>query len=630
MHRKLKNCLNVFLILFLLGCGSGSDNSDNEPSTYLIMGIATAGEPVSGADVSVFDEDGSLVRTFTAETKENGTFLVSVDYDAVQYGYYLEITGGRFESAGTIFNDVLKANVNASLVKERRMIHVGYASTLVSEFISRYGETDFDAAEAVVAEFLTIPVSQGLLTDINFYYTDFSESEFSSAASGYSSLDDFNTFLLNELELGRKHSFSGEPMPKGALAAAFAKGLVEGAGQQIGDRATGWVLDEIFGESNEPSVPTGEILDAITDVSNEIKEIRAELEKFQVQISQSLQLILTQTERNEYTTLVTSLSSSIVKIQRLHDTLLFITSHAAGYDDEDWKMLVNDFEKQLNIIELEEILRQFQRVMSGSTDTSSAINLWGNINIKYAFSKQNHHALFNQFEMYANLQLITLQLILEKRHKSKTGMPASYYVDLYLEGMKKQSEIFMSRVEAMMAVSQNTRLYNNSHPYRNTDWFVSISASHTLLNSSTRESAVLAEADNLVANYLVIEPALTVRLALPMILVPDNWIKDAPMVLVHQDTSDEYVPDTTYQYSPELPLTGHEPTDSNLWKQYWFINRYIFSDLPAGTYRIKNSINSTMPVYHGMQMIHNTYLEYDIIPASNRQSNVLITTYLNQ
>jgi hypothetical protein len=621
----LKYFFALLLIATLTGCDSDScsENDEKEISRAYIMGTATAGEPVSGATVSVFNRRGKLIGEFIDETQANGSFLVSVDSSDVNDCYRLEISGGVLENSRTPFSDTLRANIGKTLKNENRPIHVGFASTLVSAFMSRFGETDHDAAESTIANFLNIPSSQGLLTDLHVYNTDFSETVFAAEAAKYASLDEFNSVLLDAYLEGTPHRFTGDPMPKGAMAAAFAKGLITGAGEQIGNRATGWVLDEIFGSADEPNDPTGEVLDAITDVSLEIEELKAELERFEAQISQSLDKILTQTERNEYTTLVSTLTPSIVTIERLHDTLVFITSNA-GKNDEDWKQIVVDFEKQLDLVELENILRMFQRVLEGASDTRSAIHLWGTIHTKYALTKQNHQPLFDQFQRYGNLQLLTLQLILEKRHKSGSGMPASYYVDLYLDGMKKQSEIFIEKVETMMAISQNTRLYPNSYPYARTDWLAG--ANGVLYDSATRESPVLAEADNIAANLMAVDPTLTVRLTY-WDIVPDNWILDAPVILVNTVTHEEVSPDNTSKYSPEFPLTGHESSSNTAWKQYWYINRYVFTGLPAGTYRIKD-VNAQLPKPYGHPVFISKYLQYDIVPPEDRQSNMLMTAYL--
>ena len=622
----LKYFFAVFFIAILFGCGSesssNSESAEKEPSRVYITGVATANEPVSGATVSVFSRSGVLIGNFENETQDNGSFLVTVDSSDVKDGYSLKVSGGVLANSQGPFTDKLSADISRTLKNENRILHVGFASTLVSAFMSRFGETNHEAAEDRVANFLGTPSSQGLMTDLHYYNTDFSETVFAAEAAAYASLDEFNTVLLNELVAGTAHRFAGEPMPKGAMAAAFAKGLISGAGEQIGNRATGWVLDEIFGSNGEPNDPTGETLSAIGEVSREVKELKAELERFETQVNQSLQQIITQTERNEYTTLVSTLTPSIVKIQRLHDTLLFITSHA-GKNDEDWKQYVIAFEKDLNLNELEDILRLFQRVLGGASDTSSAINLWGTINTKYALTKQNHQALFDQFQMYGNLQLVTLQLILEKLHESKSGKPASYYVDLYLEGMEKQSRIFTNKVETMMAISQNSRLLNNSYPYTHTDWFAG--SNGILYDSATRESSVLVEADSIVASLMALDPAMTIRLTY-WDLAPDNWILNIPVILVNVSTHEEYSPDSTNQYSPMFPLTGHESTSNNLWKQYWYINRYVFKGLPAGTYRIKD-VNAQSPKPYGRPVLHSKYLQYDIVPPADRQSNVLITAY---
>lgn len=633
--------LAVFFIATLSGCDSDSCSKSgcdgDTASRVTIMGVATANEPVSGATVSVFKPKGRLIGEFIDETRTNGTFLISVDASDVKDGYRLEISGGVLENSQTPFEDTLRADISKALKDENRVIHTGFASTLMSAFMSRFGEKDHDAAESMVANFLDIPASQGLLTDLHGYSTDFSEAVFASELAAYAGLDEFNAVLLDAYAAGDTHAFPGEPMPEGAMAAAFAEGLISGAGEQIGSRATGWVLDEIFGSSGDPEVPPGDILDAISDVGKEIDALKNELMQFEGRIEKSLQLILTQTERNEYNILVSRIKNkdNTERIKTLQERLKFIIDYK-DKTEEDWKKLVVDFEKELNLYELEAILRNFQAVLVGTTDSRSAIDLWGTINTKYALTQQNHQNLFDQFQMYGNLQLATLQLILEKCHKDSPGM-SDYYVNLYLYGdgnwdgneswiggMKKQSEIFINKVETMMAISQNTRLYPNKFPYSKTDWFAG--ASGVLYDSATRESPVLAEADNIAANLMALAPALTVRLTY-WDIVPDNWIQDVPVTLVNTVTHEEVSPDGTYEYSPEFPLTGHESSSNTAWKQYWYVNRYVFNGLPIGTYRIKD-VNAQFPKPYGRQLFLPKYLQYDIVWQDDRQGNMLISAYL--
>jgi hypothetical protein len=625
----------VLLLLTVLMAGCDSDGSHGFKAVMRIKGVVTAGEPIEAATVSVSTLDGQLINVFPDETGRQGTFLISVPRLLVLSGYRVEVSGGTLAESGIPFEGTLRAVVDHEVRDERRLLHVGFASTVLAGYMDRHPQVDTQTAEAAVADFLGIPETLHLLTDLFFCQVYFSEDEFFEQALQSGGLDLFVDIVLDEMDAGDQDGRSFAPPPVAGSASElvlkpFVKGLVQGAASEVGSRATGWVLDQIFGDSDSPEYPTDPaVLSAIAENGTQIRELRSELEDFEKKLNSTLQAILTQTERNEYTTLVTALTDDIVTLQRQQETLWFISTHLDDPDESEWKAEAEDLLAELNVNDLDDTLRKFQRILGGA-DTSSAIEVWGFLNTRYAVAEQNHEALFYQFQMYANLQATALNLLLEKRHQSDTGLSPEHYVDLYLDGMTTQADIFLKRVEGMMAVSQHRDcgIKVNNRPYID-DWYAYENdyVHFILLISDTRESETLVQADTIVGSALGRDQAVTLRLAdymwMDSIKNP-SWLADVPVTLINIDSGVEYAPDNVYRNRIDLPETDYEAT-----RQLWDINRYEFVDLPVGSYAIKN-VNDSFPQPDGRtvcKLIHQEYLNQQVVMAEDCFHNLLMSAY---
>lgn len=620
----MKRLIYFFVLLLfsvlIFGCGSDSEDSN----TLYIKGVATAGAPLENSSVKIYDSSGTLIAESEHGTQPNGTFLISVSKDLVRDGYTIEVSGGTNTETGHEFPFVLSAVVDRSTMNKNGLVHVGPVSTLHAEYMDKMDTNDSSAAAKAVSELLSIPPTQNILSDLFFYDEDFSEVAFLSESEKNGGLGEYITSLSNlAMQQPEPLNFVSEPMPQAGIAGAFAMGLVQGAGSQIGDRATGWVLDNVFGESGTPNYPTDPaVINAIEQNSIEIRQLRGELEQFEKRMSEALQQILTQTQRNEYTILVSALLDDITRIESQHDTLWFITNHSNMSEDDDWENTVIDFKKNLNINDLEISIRKFQRVLAGSPDTNSALELWGRLHTTYAVTQQNHKPVFDQFQLYANLQLMALNLILEKRHCSNSGKSPSYFVDLYLGGVKKQSEIFHRKVLSVMAISMDHFMHNNANPYMNTDWHAYENNSIVLHATPSRESPVLAEADAITAAAMAIEQSFTVRLASRMRVGKAPFrIQNVPMILINIDTSKEYTPDEIFRDREPMPKTVHNEDTFDWSQSIWDFNRYVFTELPVGNYVLKDMNHQFNNLFH------SDYLERQLHMQTDKHGNILLPAY---
>lgn len=652
------NWLFFFFLLALLTLFSGCDSDEDDPGLR-IKGVVTAEEPVEGATVSISTLDGELIEEFTEETQSQGTFLVSVPLWQVLDGYRVAVTGGAFAESGIPFTGTLRAVVDHETMEQGRLLHVGFASTLLAGYRERHPGMDTAAAEAAVADFLDIPETQHLLTDLFFCQGHFSRRQFAEQAAQYGGLDYFVEMLLDEIDSGQQEQHAFDPPAaagplKDLVLKPFLKGLAKGAGGEIGGRATGWVMDKVFGDDGEPSYPTDPaVINAIAANGDEIARLRGDFEDFAAGVKDALKNILTQSEKNEYTTLVTSLATDISLLNQLQDDLWFIATHQPDPDDpnSEWESTARELrdETDFTVANLDRILRNFHQILYNG-DPEGAIEKWGFLNTRHAAAQKNHKALFDQFLKYAHMQATALNLLLEKRHHSQKGRSPEHYVDLYMTQMEKQADVFLKRVEGMMAYAQSDNFAR--HPYKD-EWGATVWGEFytpSLEKSGDRESETLAAADTIAGSALGMDQAVTVRLA--WVFPPGGpWFKDKTESQVIDMILEDYSPETDLPDDILWELPGGAPSYAadkvtlhpidlpqmeNLPERfsmglYWFVKRYTFASIPTGRdYGLRESLNPAYPsqrAYGNADLFHPEYLKQSIPMEAGKFRNLLVMTY---
>ncbi len=598
----------------------------------LITGAASTEDAISGADVSLVSPRGRVLANFLEETQLGGTFVVSVPPRLLRDGYRIVVSGGVFASTGEPSPHVLSAFVPAAGEGRPRFVHVGFLSTLTDALIERQPDLAPEEAEDAVGAYLGLPETLDLHRD-GFFNDDFFDHDVFAEAVGNNGLDAFMDGLLDELEADpdATHPFvdeAGGDTPEKGLAGTFLKGLVEGAGQEVGSRAAGWAMDKIFGKSDTPSVPTDPVvLAALQENAQQLKAIADSLEVFESTTNAMLLQILTTAERTQYLTLVAPLGSEIALLETLQDDLWLLCEHVHD-NDPDYAQLATDLNASLNSVQIKTILKHMQDVLGGTVSTPGAIDTWGFLQARYATRSQNHNALFGQFQYYANMQITALNLLLERTHKDAAKSLADTYVASYMQGMDTQADAFLARVEGMMALMQNWEENVRNMPYLN-DWAF---YDGYLRQSSTRESAVLAAADAIALEVQNIPEAVVVRLANPLDATNTTpWLATVAVTIRNVNTSVQYVPDKVYRNKisePDIVSSGQARWQYSPWE----VNRYVFHALPPGGYAVVNN-NFSYPCPNqnmrnaGFELFHSAYLNFQMPLVPGEYHNLLATAY---
>ncbi|NLV39633.1 MAG: hypothetical protein GXY15_00180 [Candidatus Hydrogenedentes bacterium] len=605
----------------------------------LVTGVASTEDPITGADVSLVSPKGRVLANYLEETQQGGTFVVSVPPRLLRDGYRIVVSGGVFASTGAPSPHVLSAFVPPVEDGRPGFVHVGFLSTLTDALLERRPGMTPEEAENAVGAYLGLPETLDLHRD-GFFNDDFFDHDVFAEAVGENGLNAFVDGLLDELEAdpGTTRTFLGTPAdetPEKGLAGTFLNGLVEGAGQEVGSRAAGWAMDQIFGKADTPSAPTDPVvLAALQENAQQLKAIADALEVFQSRTSAMLLQILTTAERTQYLTLVAPLGSEIALLETLQDQLWLLCEHVHD-NDPDYAQLATDLNASLNSIQIKTILKHMQDVLGGTASTPGAIDTWGFLQARYATRAQNHNALFGQFQYYANMQITALNLLLERTHKDAAKSLGDIYVADYLRGMEVQADAFLARVEGMMALMQN---YGELPAYMSyvREW--NAYNGDVLLKSPTRESAVLAQADAIALEVQNTSGALVIRLARGMYADKPHtpsWLATVPVTIQNVNTGAEYVPDKVYRRRINQPDIVSSGQTTHAWQLgLWDVNRYVFTTLPQGAYAVKN-INIAYPCPDptfrkaGNELFHPVYLNTQTPMVPGEFHNLLVTAYAN-
>ncbi len=616
-----KKIFFIFLLVtlaFYAGCDSDSDDEDTD---VLISGYTNTEEPIHGATISLHTPDGQLILEYMDETQENGTFIVSVPQRKIENGYRIEVTGGKSES-GIPFTETLRA-VGFTGDETEEIIHIGFASTLLTGYLDRHPDINFEKAQLKVSEFLGIPSSQNLQKSIQHVLSD---NVFAREASMNGGVDFFIESLLDEMDSDDQNVHSFAPPHavqsfKSDLMKSFVKGIVTGVGGKAGGRATGWVMDSIFG-SDGPSPPDPAVLEEIQTIGNQVEELKQDLEAFKQAMTKGL-------EKNEYLNIVQPIQQETGWLDTIQSRYIFLCQKINADNDNDWEEFATRLKADLDTTRLETFLNNTRKAMIG--DPNSAIRVWGKLQMSDAIDEKRHQQVFNQFQKWLYYQVFALNLLVEVSHqRGGTDMDyAQTCVDRFEEGIKKQADIFLESVEGVMLISHRT--YNPIHetghgPYGD-EWDVDKNGLRPLPNEDYKPET-LAQADEIVGSSLGLDKSITVRLATYHLVkgVPAvSTIKDVPITLIGEGGG-EYKPDSVTLNRFDQQKDIQDEYGNHL---IWDLKRYFFYNLPDSddsyTFNLKDiNPNWPGPYKFPKALIYKYYLETDISYSLDEYNGIFV------
>ncbi len=411
---------------------------------------------------------------------------------------------------------------------------------------------------------------------------------------------------------------------KTEIAKSFVLGIAKGAGGKVGDEATGWVLENIFGESSEPSLSNEQLSEQINDIGTKLDNLSKQIERFKDDVDKTLQEIYVQGIRTEYTAQVSGLAKICANVKAIRNDFATLSTNASTTPTNDWNTLAKQINNELDIHTLETQLFQLQNTMTiGSID--GAIKLWGKLtfeNITKSNADDCFLSVMNHFQRYYLVQADLLFFIIDKAHEEFTdhnykAIPA---LAQYREEMLKQAIIFLDQSERM--ITYFASYMEDEFKFRD-DWNLSQGAS--IKNVDSYQSDHLAFADELVGQAMGWENSITVRIVDQYVAGYSN-IEDVSVTLVNVQTGAEYLAESSANAISKsyAVYPASIPTSYN-----WEVKRFIFNDLPNGSYKIKDTYAGLTDHFEGrnIKFLNDVYLSSPLKVSAGSHINIFCQVY---
>ena len=402
------------------------------------------------------------------------------------------------------------------------------------------------------------------------------------------------------------------------IAKSFVLGIAKGVGGKVGSDATGWVLENVFGESSEPGITNEEIADEIQELGTKLDNLSKQIEDFKKDVENSLKVIYVQGLKTQYTAQVSGLEPIIASVDAIRSDFVNLTNRVSTTSN-DWQVLAKQIDTELDIHTLETNLYTIQNTMSiGSLD--GALKLWGDLtieNIKESNAEDCYLSVMNHFQRYYLVQADLLFFIIEKAHKiyedpNTKAIPA---LAQYRDEMLKQANIFLDQSERI--ITHFADYSKNDFMFRD-DWHLSQYANIKNLNSYQADD--LAFADELVAQAMGWENSITVRFV--DIHSQVSTIKDLSVTLVNEVTGAEYSSESSASESFSVYSSNQTPYQ-------WDVKRFIFNNLPDGTYRIKDTYDNLTTHFEGsdIKFLNEEYTSSRLYVKEGNYTNIFCLAY---
>lgn len=438
----------------------------------------------------------------------------------------------------------------------------------------------------------------------SFYFTVLIALAFLISCSDDNEIDNQNN--------GQLHSFQTE------VAKSFVLGVAKGAGGKVGGEATGWVLENIFGQSSEPSISNEELEGDIKEIGTKLDNLSKQIEDFKNDIDHSLHIIYVQGLKTQYTAEVSGLNEILANVASIRNDFISVTTQLST-SSNDWKVLAKQLDTELNIHTLETQLATIQNSMStGSID--SAIKLWGDLTLENITKKNTDDCFFsvmNHFQRYYLVQADLLFFIIEKAHKvyedpNTKAIPALVQ---YRVEMLKQATIFLDQAESI--ITHFATYMENDFKFRE-NWH--LSQYDKLKNLVSYQSDHLAFADELVGQAMGWENSITVR----FVDQHPSSFKNVSVTLVSKDTGEEFSAE-----SSAISVSFASYLDVSQSSYRWDVKRFIFNNLPNGTYKIKDTYDDLKTFYENRYILflNDVYLSSPMTVSEGSHSNIFCQTY---
>lgn len=301
MEKKIAKALAVVIAIMLIA-GSGTLiwlMTAQETST--LVGTAYADEPLVGATITVYDEDGDKIFEADDATSSKGIFIETVRWPwlkGIPDGFKFTATGGT--TGGEPFNGTLVRYVED--YEQTNSYQVNILTTLMASYNERNPSSTGIQAGSAVHEFLEIPLEMNITTVINspgISKVFFSPQRFLQEANQNGSFNSYVDLLASQMGNGQTHPFKGTQGLSGIALDIFKfifTNVAKGALSEIGSQVAGTFMEPVMGWvmgflGIDQTDYTAQQLNAISDKLNQTYAKLVEMDKKLIDISNSLSQI---------------------------------------------------------------------------------------------------------------------------------------------------------------------------------------------------------------------------------------------------------------------------------------------------------------------------------------------------
>ncbi len=679
---KLSGILACFIgftvTLGLAGCP--------EPDTIELRGMVSLDQPVVNAAIHVYHGEEEVYAEI-GETGVNGTFFLEVPPEVWTDDFILRADGGTIGPDGPPFSGTLTATI-LNFSEDHSFYDLNPVTTILAAYLLEHSDLTYAEAETAVKAFLEIPDYVDILNDLAGWPQYFDPSVFVSELEDAEDWAAFIEHLVQEIDNSSiaSHPFVSEDavegevvegevvegevvegevvegevvegevvegeveegeaeegeavegeLDKGELDKGFAAGLATGAGVEIGQRLTGWALDEVFGEGGGPS--NVDILKAVDEVKQELSSIKQSISQLEAALQIMQQELLTGQQRQSFNVIAALMSRDIAVIETFNERFLWLLGLAIDgrQSQEDVRDQIEDLVDAIEDADLLQRVNNIHSVLTGAIPGQQGLyELFDSYLFAKSWSKKHLDELGEFYLYWAQIQLQALNLLLEVDHFLNPEAPvyADLYVETYMESIEAQSDLYLRAVEKQLSFV----VYPDETRVGIFNWnFDRVDRGNPFTNVRyTSESIHLRDADARVAAMRGKIRSTVIRIfrgpywgggrvpggkvdlretrSLLQLRGDDNAIHDVQKLTAY-----------TFDQSAWHRYADHSGGYSN--RQY---GRYDFGELPPGRYTISSLFNKALPIPkidgHRTQAIPKTYMDFVInVDDYNPVHNMLI------
>lgn len=303
MEKNKAKLLAIVIVLLLIVSSGSLIWLMTTPNNSTLFGVAYVDQPLVGATISIYDDDGDRIYEGENATSSNGIFIEKVTWPRfrnVPSEFKITATGGT--TNGQPFNGTLVRYVNN--YEQTSSYAINIVTSLMASYSDKNPSSTIKEAGEAIHDFLEIPAELNITAIINSPGVSkgfFSCQKFLDEANQNGGFNAFVDALTAQIGQGQTHPFKGPPAVGGIALDIFkfvftniAKGALSEIGKQVAgtfmEPIMGWVMG-VLGLGSDETDYTAQQLSAISDKLNLTYAKLVEMDKKLIDISNTLSQI---------------------------------------------------------------------------------------------------------------------------------------------------------------------------------------------------------------------------------------------------------------------------------------------------------------------------------------------------